>query len=130
MELILNFAWALVAVTMLYAWLIVAPFSARERRGQFVALAVVILILLPAISMTDDLLAAQSPAEVVTSVRRDHDETPGASGMAQHALAMPCQVYAGLPLAVAYFPATDPFFSAVPETAARGPIQNRPPPAV
>ena len=41
--------------------------------SQFVAMALVILILLPAISMTDDLIAAQNPAEVDCCARRDHD---------------------------------------------------------
>jgi hypothetical protein len=71
MELTLNLGWVLVALCMMCAWLRIAPRAARERRAQFVALAVVILILLPAISMTDDLMAAQNPAEVDCTVRRD-----------------------------------------------------------
>ena len=58
MELALNFGWAAVAVWMLFAWARMEPLTAKSRRAQFVALAVVILILLPAISMTDDLIAA------------------------------------------------------------------------
>lgn len=73
MELALNLGWVIVAAWMTCAWLRVSPRGARERHAQFVALAVIILILLPAISMTDDLLAAQNPAEADCCVRRDHD---------------------------------------------------------
>jgi hypothetical protein len=75
MELTLNLGWVLVALWMLCAWWRVAPRAAKGRRAQFVALAVVILILLPAISMTDDLIAAQNPAEIDTCVRRDHGDS-------------------------------------------------------
>ena len=73
MELTLNLGWALVAVWILCAWVRTAPRRATDRRVQMVALAVVILILLPAISMTDDLLAAQNPAEIDCCARRNHD---------------------------------------------------------
>jgi hypothetical protein len=71
MELTLNLGWVLVAVWMVCAWLRVTPRAANDRRVQLVALAVVILILLPAISMTDDLMAAQNPAEVDCCARRN-----------------------------------------------------------
>src|SRR5215469_12669714 len=73
MEFVLNFAWLLLAAAMLTVWLRSAPAKGIDRRQQFLALLMVILILLPAISMTDDLLAAQNPAEVDCSLRRDHD---------------------------------------------------------
>jgi len=62
MELTLNLGWALVTMWMLCAWVRTSPRRATDRRIQMVALAVVILILLPAISMTGDLAAAQTPA--------------------------------------------------------------------
>lgn len=73
MELILNVAWLLLAVFMVWAWLRYAPEKGADRRVQLVALGLVILILLPAISMTDDLMAARNPAEVDTYLRRDHE---------------------------------------------------------
>ena len=73
MELTLNLGWVLLALWMLGAWLRIAPKAHRGRRAQLVALSVVILILLPAISMTDDLIAAQNPAELDCCARRDYD---------------------------------------------------------
>lgn len=74
MELALNLAWVVLAVSMVVLWLRLAPEAGGDRRIQFVALALVVLVLLPAISMTDDLIAASNPAEIdTTTVRRDHD---------------------------------------------------------
>jgi hypothetical protein len=73
MELVLNVAWLLLAVVMIFLWLRYAPRDGCNRRMQLVSLPVVIFILLPAISMTDDLLAAQNPAESDGCLRRDHD---------------------------------------------------------
>src|ERR1035437_9217781 len=72
MELILNLAGLLVAAAMACLWLRWAPRKGFDRRTQLVALALLILILFPVISVTDDLLAAQNPAETDYLVRRDH----------------------------------------------------------
>ena len=74
MELTLNLGWALIALWMSLAWVRNAPHAAPLRRIQMVALALVIAILLPAISMTDDLVAAQNPAEIDCCARRVHDQ--------------------------------------------------------
>lgn len=128
MELTLNLGWVLVAVWMLLAWLRVAPRAARERRSQFVALIVVILILLPAISMTDDLVAAQNPAEVdCCSARRDHNSSHVHPNLAVPA-ALPLQSFAGVVQGFSQvrLPIYQPGHHADGLTA--GPIQNRPPP--
>jgi hypothetical protein len=71
-EIILNFVWLAVAATMVTLWWR-QPFSAKPQRGlQLIAIAALLLILFPVISVTDDLMAAQSPAETDTTVRRDH----------------------------------------------------------
>lgn len=44
---------------------------------QVAALAVLIVILLPVVSLTDDLLACTAPAEVEHLVRRDLDHADG-----------------------------------------------------
>jgi len=128
MELTLNLGWALVALAMLCAWLRLAPSAARERRAQFVALAVVILILLPAISMTDDLMAAQNPAEVDSCVRRDY------GSFCVHACvpapaALPLPVFKGLTLGVERV--LSPGHLSVPhvETPSLASVEIRPPPA-
>lgn len=131
MELTLNLGWALVAVWILYAWVRMAPRTAMDRRTQFVALAVVIMILLPVISETDDLIAAQNPAEFDCSVyiaRRDHDGSSPHS-IVPAAAAPPAPAFAGL--SFAYVHVAAPGYRAAPfvEHPALGPIQNRPPPA-
>lgn len=70
MELLLNLAWAFVAISTLALWLHSAPRTGR--RMQFVALAMLLLILFPVISVTDDLQLPQNPAEADCCVRRDH----------------------------------------------------------
>lgn len=77
MELLLNLGWVVLAAWMVALWLRKMPQARGDRRAQFVALALVILILLPAISMTDDLIAARNPAEVDVSLRRDHTSPQG-----------------------------------------------------
>jgi hypothetical protein len=128
MELTLNLGWACVAVWMLCLWLRMAPGKLRDRRVQLVALAVVILILLPAISMTDDLIAAQNPAEADCCVRRDHD-CSGPHSIAPAATALPLPTFAGIAIAVVRLSAPsnlpDPFV----ENSALASVQNRPPPA-
>jgi hypothetical protein len=128
MELTLNLAWALLALWMLGAWLRVAPTAARERRAQFVALAVVILILLPAISMTDDLVAAQNPAEVDCCVRRDYDCFHAHAGVPT-ATASPVPTFNGLMLGVLHLLPPNPHAAPFAETPALASIQNRPPPS-
>jgi hypothetical protein len=128
MELFFNLAWALLAALMLCLWL---SFSARKgacRRVQFVALSVVLLVLFPVISITDDLLAAQSPAaETESCVRKDHAST------SPHSI---FPAVAALPLSVFVVPCLGLRCIAVPglhrapvvENAALAPIENRPPP--
>jgi hypothetical protein len=129
MELTLNVGWALVVVWMLCVWLRMAPRKSPDRRTQFVALAVVILILLPAISMTDDLQAARNPAEVDTCVvRRDHDLAAPHS-IFPVAAVPPAPVFAGLPLGVPVIAAPSHLLSPFVDHPALASIQNRPPPA-
>jgi len=71
MELALNLAWVALAVCMSWLW---SRTSARagKTRMQVVALAVLLLILFPVISVTDDLQTVQNPAETDSCLRRDH----------------------------------------------------------
>lgn len=72
MELILNLAWVALASLMFWLWLRSgARGNSSSRPMQMIALATVILILLPAISMTDDLQMARNPAETEQCQRRD-----------------------------------------------------------
>lgn len=67
MELLSNFAWFVVAAALWATWLARRRAGAKLRPGiaaQLTALAVLTLILLPVISVSDDLQASHNPAEV------------------------------------------------------------------
>jgi hypothetical protein len=132
METTLNLAWAALAVWMVWSWLRHGPREGAgdrppDRRVQLVALGLAILILLPAISLTDDLRAARNPAEVDTYLRRDHD------WMHPHvlipaAIALVVSLFAGLSLGATELVARS---APAPATSrpALHPIESRPPPA-
>ena len=129
MELTLNLGWALLAVWMLCAWVRNAPRRATDRRIQIVALAVVILILLPAISMTDDLLAAQNPAEIDCCARRHHDQGASPHSILPAAACLPVPSFAGVLHAYVGMAAPSNLPSPSVENPSLTSIQNRPPPA-
>jgi hypothetical protein len=127
MELILNLAGALVALTMVCLWLRWAPCAREDRKAQLVALGLLILILFPVISVTDDLLAAQNLAETDSLVRRDHvvSDLEQASPLTAE---IPDPPQADLPFGFLRFaaPGTLPVLAVNPPALA--PIENRPPP--
>lgn len=127
-ELLLNLGWVVLAAWMVVLWLRRMPRAGEDRRAQFVALALVILILLPAISMTDDLIAARNPAEVDVSLRRDHTSLQG--HIIQPAFTA-LVVSALLDLAFEPAHACAPGFQRTPilRTPVLASIENRPPPA-
>src|SRR5215469_3575253 len=80
-ELVLNLVW-LVTSLLLARWWVRATRSGRARNGwqAIVSLCILLLLLFPVISMTDDLVAMSSPAEVEHLVRRAEVlATPSAS---------------------------------------------------
>jgi hypothetical protein len=127
MEFFFNFAWALVAVASVCYWLRRGRRTISERHASLVALALLIVILFPVISVSDDLWAAQNPAETDTSQRRDY------RGCCSHS---PFTVIADLPELVTAELSFDFQHSVVPryaqlpaiENPALDPIENRPPP--
>jgi hypothetical protein len=127
MELLLNFAWLLLALTMVSLWLRLSPRGTGDRRVQLVALGLLLFILLPAISMTDDLLAAQNAVEVDCCLRRDHEGAvhPGHFPVvAALTLVLGGLTYRVGRLVIARIPST--MFGDPPALAG---IENRPPPA-
>jgi hypothetical protein len=127
MELVLNLAWVLLATLMCCLWLRFAPRTGTDRHLQLAALMVLLLILFPVISVTDDLQAAQNPAETDCLLRRNHGCSPAQSifptvpalpppAMADSPFGFLGRVAAGIPQAPAF------------DHSALAPIQNRPPP--
>lgn len=130
MEIALNFAWAVLAACMLRAWVRRAPRQRRDRRMQMIALALAILILLPAISMTDDLAAAQCPAVLDLSVRRSHDhDAPNPHSILPHAATLPPAEFSALPLPTASRTIPAARLIVAVKNPALAAIDNRPPPA-
>lgn len=136
MEFALNLAWFLLALAMVHAWLRQesrrqlrpAPREAFTRRAQMIALGLLLVILLPAISMTDDLLAAQKPAEVDCSLRRHH-EFAGPHAVFPATPALPQPALAGV--SFGHLDRSVAGLASAPDVAspALTRIQNRPPPA-
>jgi hypothetical protein len=133
MEFALNLAWVLLATLLFCMWLRLAPPDGHEhrtqdRRLQFVALAVLLLILLPVISVTDDLLAVQNPAETDSSVRRDHG-CASAHSIFPSVAALPQPASAGVSFGFLRFAALGTLPAPLLHRPALAGIQNRPPPA-
>jgi hypothetical protein len=100
----------------------------KDRRMQFVALAVLLLILFPVISVTDDLQAVQNPAETDSTVRKDHiAASPHSIMPAVAALPLPvlAELFSGLPRFAA--PGNLPVLAIFDPALVS--IRNRPPPA-
>jgi hypothetical protein len=130
MEIVLNLIWLLLAVVIVRLWVCYAPQEGASRRTQIGALAMLILFLLPVISVTDDLQAAQNLAEDDTyaclrrssTVASPHSIFPAASTLSSLAFAEFPVVYLGLVVA-GHLPV------GTPNNPALSAIQNRPPPA-
>lgn len=127
MELALNLAWLTLAVSMVWAWVKHAPRAGVDRRVQFVALALVILILLPAISVTDDLMAARNPAEIETCVRRHHD-CLDLHAQVTATTALVVALFAGLPQEPAQSYASYPLPAPILHEPLLSSLETRPPP--
>ena len=128
MELVLNLAWVLLATLMFCLWLRFAPPTGADRYLQLVALTVLLLILFPVISVTDDLQAVQNPAETDSLLRRNHGCSPAQSTFpAVAALPLPSMV----DLPFGFLGIAAPGILQVPDfdEPAFAPIQKRPPPA-
>jgi hypothetical protein len=107
MEILLNFAWAACSVGMIWFWIRTrasnpvtsGPDTARPvpRRTQMLALAMVVLLLLPVISLSDDLMAMQGLAETDSSARRANHLAEGHPPVAPTSFALPEQTFEALP---------------------------------
>jgi len=133
MELFLNLAWVALAALMFCLWLCFASRTGPDRhienrRAQFIALAVLLLILFPVISVTDDLQAIQNPAETDSSLRRNHIVS-NAHSIFPAAAALPPPVFAELSFGALSFRAPGNLPAPAIDHPALAPIQNRPSPA-
>lgn len=72
MEIFFNLVWALVAIGLVFIWIRIEPRRGAQRRLHLIALVMLLVILFPVISVSDDLWSIQNPAETDTCPRRDH----------------------------------------------------------
>lgn len=128
MELFFNSVWLLVTVAAVYSWLRVERRGNGERKSPLIALAMLVVILFPVISVSDDLWSLQNPAETDTCVRRNQQDSPAHVPLLPHAF-LPATAMAEI--SRGYTRLDVPRFAPVRAFArpAADAIENRPPPA-
>jgi hypothetical protein len=127
MELFLNLAWVLLAALMFCLWLRLAPRAGASPRMQLVALAVLVAILFPVISVTDDLQATLNPAESDCSLRRGH-ATSSPHSICPPVAALPLPPTADLSFGMLRMTNLGSLHAPAFDHPALAPIENRPPP--
>lgn len=128
MELALNLAWIVLTALMYGLWMRFGLQVGSSRRAQFVALALVILILFPVISVTDDLMTAQNPAETDCCQRKGHACTNSQLTL-QPVAALVAPAFSGQSSGSFQFAALGYLPAPLVRVPAMDSIQNRPPPA-
>lgn len=128
MEVLLNLAWAASAIALVTFWLRAGSRPDCARRRQIVAIAILIAILFPVISVSDDLMAIQCPSETNNTLRRDNFAHPDAHPHLPAGVMAPPPVYAGI--AYGFLRYVSPAWAIAPSVRASllSAIQNRPPP--
>lgn len=96
MELTLNIAWASCSLLLIWFWTRSTASNPVPRRTQILALAMVVLLLLPVISLSDDLMAMQGPAETDSSMRRALHPDEGHPSVVPMSFALPEQIFPAL----------------------------------
>ncbi|MGO8932773.1 MAG: hypothetical protein ACLQDA_03605 [Terracidiphilus sp.] len=128
METILNLTWLILTFVLVRLWLLYAPQKGASRRMQIAALAMLIVVLFPVISVTDDLWSIQYPAETDTSLRRGylasnlHSIFPAAAALPELTVAD-----SGIACRRLEIPLQSPLIAI--DNPGLDPIENRPPPA-
>lgn len=127
MELFLNSVWVLVAIAAISSWVCLERRGKSERRLPLIALSMLVLILFPVISVSDDLWSLQNPAETDTCVRRHQQDSPAHVPLLPHSY-LPAAAVADL--GRGYTRLIIPRFAPVRVVAmpAVDSIENRPPP--
>jgi len=128
MELVFNLIWGVLAVAIVRLWVCHAPVEGVNRRTQVAALFLLLLILFPVISVTDDLQTMQNPAEVESTLRRVHAAVNAPSILPQFAV-VPPSVFAEDALGLLTFSIRSRLPVPTVDNPALVPIQKRPPPA-
>ena len=97
MEMALNLAWMLSSLLLVWFWMRSTASNPVPRKMQMLALAMVVLMLLPVISLSDDLMAMQGPAETDTSMRRALHPDEGHPSVVPVMFAQPEAIFTAMP---------------------------------
>jgi len=130
MEIILNLAWGFCSLGLIWFWVRTRAANQAPRRTQILALAVVVLLLLPVISLSDDLMAMQGPAETDSSLRRSVHSDEGHPSVVPASLALPEQMMTALVLSGFSIEVVENYRAAPPAPDHSRSLYSRPPPAV
>ena len=133
MEVLFNLVWLALSVALLGFWLSGQRQWADESlrastRMQIMALAVLIVILLPVVSLTDDLQACTAPAEAERLMRRDlqvHPDSPLHAASIVVATLLFFQKAPVLQIMSLHFPSEE---IVIPSKGHLSVVGNRPPP--
>ena len=132
MEIVLNIAWSLLCMTLMALWMRHARRQhhcncAANRGMQLVALAIILLLLFPVISVSDDLLMAQNPAESVCFVQKScncghhHQHLPAMASLPEQTVMVANVVYTSVVQ-------TSELLDRSMQNPALRHVENRPPP--
>lgn len=127
MEFFLNVAWLSLACLSVFLWLRYEKRTGAHRRLSLIALGVLLVILFPVISVTDDLWSMQNPAEADTCLRRSELASSGHSALSAPPV-LPAFIVAEVVTEnwILLAPARSPLPRSL--NPARDPVENRPPP--
>jgi hypothetical protein len=130
MEIILNIAWVACSLGLIWFWNRSAVSNSVPRRTQILALAMIVLLLLPVISLSDDLIAMQGPSETDIGMRRalHSDEMHPSTAPASFALTE--EVVTALSLSWLSQDAMQDYRLTPPSALLTRSLDSRPPPRV
>lgn len=128
MEIILNLAWAIFSGGLIWFWLRGSAANERPRRMQLMALMMVVLLLLPVISLSDDLIAAQGVTETDCCLRRALNANDVHPSVVPASLAMPEPHITALAVSGISQEALQEVGPALPSSFSSNSLESRPPP--
>lgn len=129
METVLNLVWVLLAAVIVRLWISYAPQEGASRRTQMGALAMLILFLLPVISVTDDLQAAQNFAEDTYTCLRRNSTAVSPHSIFPASSTLPSLAFPEIPVVYSAFVSLGHLPVGTSDNPALATIWNRPPPA-
>lgn len=128
MEILLNLAWASCALGLFWFWMRASASGSASRKTQLLALGMVVLLLLPVISLSDDLMAMQGPAESDTCLRRVLHAHENCPSVVPHSMTLPEQLFIALSHGGSQQTVVQSFRMMPPLTFFMRSLDRRPPP--